>query len=550
MDAGTRLAAQRSELAHKGVEQVSIAKVVERFRSRPRGARVAVLGPVSLLLCFTRPASAQPAPATLPAASAPETAAPATAAPATASPEAAAPATAAPATPAAVAPATADAAAGVAPHFAQVLAQPGGLTAAEAARRASETSVQAAIEREDVRVAENDKAEVIWASVPRLTLTGRTTRLSRVQGFIFTNPDTGMPGEVPIPTLNHLINLNLTVPLSDYVLRLVQTLRGASTSRDAALLEEHAARVTSASNAKLAYYDWVRTRLEAVVAEQALSEARAQLVRMQALYSVGRAAQADLLQAQAFEADARLALSASQTNGTVAEERLRLAMHAPPQERLVVGEDVLADFAAKDEAKGVEELYREALASRLELRALAKSQAALDDRRYVEGTRVWPELDAVGNVTHANPNQRIFPQTQEWNTTWDVGLQLTWSLNDIGVARQHADTVGAQVVQLEQRRNSVEEGVRVEVVSAHGALNQARQNIATAEQGERAAAAAYEARARLQEQGMGTTLELLEAETARVRARLNLINAHIALRVARTQLDHAVGRDVPPGIPR
>ena len=90
-----------------------------------------------------------------------------------------------------------------------------------------------------------------------------------------------------------------------------------------------------------------------------------------------------------------------------------------------------------------------------------------------------------------------------------------------------------------------EEGLRIEVVSAHGALNQARQNVVTAEQGERAAAAAYEARARLQEQGMGTTLELLQAETARIRARLNLIYAHIALRVARTQLDHAVGRDVP-----
>lgn len=433
----------------------------------------------------------------------------------------------------------------MAPQFAHVLAQPGGLTSAEAARRAAETSVQAAIEREDIRVAENTKAGVLWASVPRLEVTGRTTRLSRVRGFLFTDPDTGMTGEVPIPVWNHLINVGLTVPLSDYLLRLVQTLRGASTNRDAAFLEEQAARVTSASNARLAYYDWVRTRLEKVVSEQALSEASAQLARMQALYSVGRAAQADLLQAQAFQADAQLALSQSETNGAVAEERLRIDMHARPDEQLSVGEDVLADFAAKEEAKSIEELYREALVNRLEIRALVKSHAALDDSRYVESTRAWPKLDAIGNVTHANPNQRIFPLAPEWNTTWDVGLQLTWSLNDVGVSQNQADTLGAQMVQLEQRRRSVEEGLRVEVVSAHGALNQARQNVVTAEQGERAAGAAYEARARLQEQGMGTTLELLEAETARIRARLNLIYAHISLRVARTQLDHAVGRDAP-----
>jgi outer membrane protein TolC len=224
-------------------------------------------------------------------------------------------------------------------------------------------------------------------------------------------------------------------------------------------------------------------------------------------------------------------------------------MHALPDEHLSVGEDVLADFAAKEEAKGIEELFREALANRLEIRALVKSHAALDDSRHVEATKAWPKLDAIGNVTYANPNQRIFPQEAEWNTTWDAGLQLTWAFNDIGVAHAEADTVGAQIVQLEQRRRSIEEGLRIEVVSAHGALNQARQNVVTAEQGERAAAAAYEARARLQEQGMGTTLELLEAETARIRARLNLIYAHISLRVARTQLDHAVGRDAPRDTP-
>jgi outer membrane protein len=432
----------------------------------------------------------------------------------------------------------------VAPRFASVLAQPGGLTSKEAARRASETSVQAAIEREDVRIAEDATATVIWSSAPRLTLTARTTRLSAVDAPVFPQPD-GSIASFPQPLTNHFLNANVTVPLSDYLLRLVQTLRGASSSRDAALFEERAARVTSGSNAKLAYYDWARTQLEIVVADQASSEARAQLARMQALYSVGRAAQADLLQAQAFEADAQLSLSQSRTRGTVAAERLRLSMHARPDENLSVGEDVMADFPDKEEASGLEELYREALDGRLEIRALAKSHSALEDTRYVEAAAAWPRLEAIGNITHANPNQRIFPQEEAWNTTWDVGLQLTWSINDFGVARRRGSTVGAQVTQLEQRRVAVEETLRVEVVSALGALNEARQNVTTAQQGERAAAAAYEARARLQEQGMGTALELLQAETARIRARLNLVYAHIALRVARTQLDHAVGRDVP-----
>jgi outer membrane protein TolC len=425
-----------------------------------------------------------------------------------------------------------------------VLAQPGGLTSNEAARRASETSVQAAIEREDVRQAENAKATVIWGSVPQLTLTARVQRLSAVDPITFPGPD-GTDINVSSPATNYYTNAGLTVPLSDYLLSLVHALRGASSNRDAAELEERAARVTSASNARLAYYDWVRARLETVVAEQALTDASAQLTRMQALFSVGRAAQADLLQAQAFQADAQLSLSQSRTRSSVTEERLRLAMHAGPGESLSVGEDVLAAFPANEEGNGLEELYREALAGRLELRALERSHAALEDSRHVESVSALPRLDAIGNFTYANPNPRIFPSDDAWNTSWDVGLQLTWTVNELGIGGRRASTVGSQVTQLEQRRINVEEQLRIEVVSALGALVEARQNIATAEQGERAATAAYEARQRLQEQGMGTALELIQAETARVRARLNLVYAHIAVRVARTQLDHALGRDVP-----
>src|SRR5690606_3688309 len=171
--AGTRLERSAAARRRKGVDQVSMAKVVEGFARRARSARAAVFRGIPVLLCFTMPASAQPSPAALPG-----------------EPPAAAPATAASA-----APATADGGQDVAQHFARVLAQPGGLTSAEAARRAAETSVQAEIERQDTRIAANSQKEVVWGSMPRLELTGRTTRLSRVRGFFFTDPVTGMDQE-------------------------------------------------------------------------------------------------------------------------------------------------------------------------------------------------------------------------------------------------------------------------------------------------------------------------------------------------------------------
>lgn len=428
----------------------------------------------------------------------------------------------------------------------------GGLTANEAGRRAAETSAAAAGRREQIVIAEAARERIIWESAPRLALTAQYTRLSPVDppdvSAFLPEPTEPMTGDEPevsfvAPPNNYLLNARLTLPLSDYILRLVRALRGARFQRDAAAIEESAARVTASSNAKLAYYDWVRARLEGVLAQQSLSTANAQSNRMRALESVGRAAAADVLQARAFEANAELALRQAQTQERIAEERLRIAMHSPPEERLEIGEDVLAAFPAADEGADLEALYREAVAKRLEVQALGKGREALVDAEGVESSRALPRLDAFGSVTYANPNQRIFPIEERFRATWDLGVTLTWAVNDVGSAATQARTVRAQLAQTDAQLQQIREGLRLEVTTALGALNQARVNVATAEDGERAAAAAYTARERLQEQGMATTLELMQAETARIQARLNVINAHIGLRVARVQLDHAVGRD-------
>jgi outer membrane protein TolC len=154
-----------------------------------------------------------------------------------------------------------------------------------------------------------------------------------------------------------------------------------------------------------------------------------------------------------------------------------------------------------------------------------------------------PRLEGFGTYNYANPNPRAFPQTNDWEGSWQIGLALTWSSADLGVASTSAEGARSQHAQLLYQRTLAVEGMRLDIATSYRALAQARVNVVTAEQGERAAVAALEARTRLEEQGLATTLELIQAQTAQVQARLNLINAHIALRVARVQLDHALGRD-------
>lgn len=458
-----------------------------------------------------------------------------------AQPPAAAPQGSSPVTAAAAPPATASVA-----RLEEVLGQSGGLTAQDAGRRAAETSVQAAVERERVLTARNDRARVIWNALPRLTLTAQVTRQSQVPAFQLPPELTmgGGPGIPPVPQTALSLNANLNIPFTEYILRMVTALRGAGENEAAAALTEQATRAGVAANAKLTYYDWVRARLQRVLAEQALEQARAQQRRVSALLSAGRAADVDLQQALAFNAEAELTLSRADTLQALAEQRLRTVVHAPPEEGLAVGENVLAPFPGAEEQQALEELYREAEQQRLELKALDKGRDALDRLLAVEKTRALPRLEGFGNFTYANPNQRVFPQQEKWDETWEVGLALTWTTGDLGNSVTAAEAARSQRDQVSHQRTLAVENLRIEVASAYRALAQARVNVVTAEQGERAAAAALDARARLEEQGMATTLELMQAQTAQVQARLNLIDAHISLRIARVQLDHALGRDV------
>jgi outer membrane protein TolC len=424
-----------------------------------------------------------------------------------------------------------------------VLGQSGGITAQDAGRRAAETSVQAALEREKVLSAKNDRSKVIWDALPRLSLSGTYTRFSSIPQICFPDTMGGQQCLDPTPVNSYVLSASVNVPFTDYLLRMAHALRGAGDSEDAAALTEQATRAAAGAGAKLAYYDWVRARLQRVLAEQALDQARAQRVRVESLRSAGRAAEADLQQALAFQADAELTVSQADTLQVIAEQRLRTAVHAPPEEQLRVGENVLAPFPGADEARSLDELYREAESQRLELRAFDKGSAALERLQTIANTRALPRLEGFGNYSYANPNPRAFPQTNHWDDSWQVGVTLSWSPSDIGTGLTGAESARSQREQLQHQRTLALEAMRIDIASAYRALAQARVNVGTAEQGERAAVAALEARTRLEEQGMGTTLELIQAQTAQVQARLNLIDAHIALRVARVQLDHALGRD-------
>jgi outer membrane protein TolC len=448
------------------------------------------------------------------------------------------------------------------------LGKSGGLTSDEVARRAAQTSFDAQAKLAEVRAAEADVDRAVMAFVPRLTLTARYTRLSDVEqssvgpesgSLVGTTAPAGpLPPGAPLfgipansfsfpQVLNqYLLQANLTVPLSDYVLSTSKAYAATKTSKKAAELNVRASRLQAAADARVAYYSWVRAKLSAVVADDSVKQAKAQLTSVELAVGAGRASDADRLRAQSGVANAELLALRADGLVRVTEARLRVAMHDERPQRYQIGERVLVEKPGDDERASLQTLIQQALSRRLELQALSQSSASLSKQSEVISTTAAPRLEAFGNVYYANPNPRVFPQEERWDTTWDVGVQLTWSPNDLGTGSAQARGLSAQAAQLKLQRKALEDAVRVEVTQAKIALAEARKAINASERALVAAESAYKVRRQLYEFGRATSVELFDAEVELLRARLGWIDAYIGLRVARVQLDHAVGRDVKP----
>ncbi len=451
-------------------------------------------------------------------------------------------------------------------RFSDILGRPGGLTSAQAAKRAAETSLDAKAKQHQVTAASKNVTQVIYRAAPRLTLTARYTRLSPVDPPSFGSSEgslvgtTEPPGLIPpgtpllaldssgmtfpIPENNFYLNAGLVVPVSDYILATGASIDAAESIERAAELNEQAARVTAGANARIAYYSWVQRELETIVAQQSLDQARAQLQTIENNYQAGRVAQADVLTAQAFVSQSELLVRRSRTNAAMAEHQLRLMLHDPPGKKYEIGENPLEDYPRLDDKRDLEQLYQEAARNRVEMKALDEQSRSLQRTSDVQWADTMPRVEIFGNVTYANPNQRIFPLVEEWKGTWDVGIQAVWSINDWGSTTAQKEQTLAQKQEVLAQRSAFHDAIKVEVHSAYRNLKDAELGLQTAQTGVTAAEAAHESRTLLLQHGRATSLELMNTETALLRARLELINAHVQLRMARVQLDHALGRDV------
>ncbi len=412
----------------------------------------------------------------------------------------------------------------------------GGLTADQAASRAGAASptVRRRAAEVEAAIASAESAELV--QVPQVTAKLAATKLSSLPalnlgGFALT-----------FPSHDYVATGTISVPLSDYLLKFPKLIDAAKLGTETARLSRRSSEITAGQDARLAYYELVRARLQVLVAQRSLAQVQATLGQVQALADNQRLSKADLMRVQSQEAQAEQVVDQLQNLADLREEQLRLLIGAGPEDKLALGEDVRPDITAA-QAGTLDQMMGTAKEQRLEFKVLDKGIAAKEKQRASEKANELPRLSAFATGDYENPNPRVFPSEDKFKFTWAAGVQLTWALNDALVSRTTDRRLLAETDELRADRENLERGTRIEVLAAQQAVALAQHALKTTAKGLAAAQESYRVRRELLAAERATAVDLVDTETDLTRARIASLNARVDLRVAVAQLSHALGND-------
>ena len=365
---------------------------------------------------------------------------------------------------------------------------------------------------------------------------------------------------------SYTTTLSLTQPLFQGG-RIFAGMRAAGDVREASRnnLLETRARLTM--DAHTAYLGVILARELVLIQEENARLADSRLAQVQQLENAGRASRYDLLKARVDRANLEPALLQARSNAALAEIELKQLLNYPGNTVIVLTQEL--DTAAL--RASVSEIIRSVEAGPVTGSSVRAAEATAVARR--EAIRIaradfMPSFNAFFNTGYtALPASSGFPtvwgqtsasncppgseptrvcQNNGWYPDRSFGIQMSWPLFDGLRTKGAIDLASAQERVARAQLAQVRELVTVEVARAQAEFTRADAVYNTLQQNTAEADEAYRIAALRFERGLGTQLEVNDAQFALLNARVNAARATIDYYLAAAELARSHGRDIPP----
>ncbi len=302
--------------------------------------------------------------------------------------------------------------------------------------------------------------------------------------------------------------------------------------------EERVARHEAAYEAEAAFWRLALARQAAGVTAEAIETAETHVGLLETVVEAGLASEADLLAARAQLASLRVDVLRASQGAELAEGHLRMLLQLPDDEPLEL--DTEAGPLPLDLPEEPEAIWRLAREARPEARMLDQQLMVATHGAGAAWASWLPAVVAQANVYAKNPNRSNEPEFY-WSADITVGLR--WSLWDQGVAISRHRQARAGQARVEAYRRQLRAGIKLQVEQALATHRQASLQVDAAAE---ALALAEQSLALVRvnfAEGLARNVDVLSAQTALSKARLDAFAARTDQAVARAELRRAVGLD-------
>ncbi len=285
-----------------------------------------------------------------------------------------------------------------------------------------------------------------------------------------------------------------------------------------------------------AFYQYVSFRALRDAAQSDLAGARTNLEAAERRHQAGLATVADVLQAKTALSTAQLALLSIEGDINVIRGALATAMGLPanlPVEAAPLDEEVPVLAASQ----GIEQSLNRALENRPELQAARARARAAAERIAQERSERLPTLSLQGNAN------RVYYQTPDRDpaNNYAASLQFRVPLFSGFEHRYDVERARAQAEEETARADSLANVVRLQVWTSFYDLQTAAQRFATAQDLLASADESARVAAGRYQEGVGSILDLLAAQSALANARAQKILARADWLLSLSRLSHDTG---------
>lgn len=284
-------------------------------------------------------------------------------------------------------------------------------------------------------------------------------------------------------------------------------------------------------NVKQSYYTLLQDQRLAKVNEAALSRAELNLKYARGFYEVGTKPKSDMIKAEVEVANARVNVIKSNNSLKISQVSLKNALGVDIDFPVKIEDTLIFEKVIFD----IHELMTRALDSRAELRQIkAKLQSNQASLRLAK-TGYLPDFTGSASLGYSGNEFPI-------DNVWSIGLTFTWTIFEGWLTPWKIKEAQANIRSLEASREALKQNVTLEVEQAYLSIQEASERIeATAKSVELAKENLRLAQGRY-EAGVGTILELTDAQLSLTNAETTHIQALYDYRVAIAKLEKAIGK--------